>query len=359
MSKTSTVISNSNLAEVTPSEAVENILLARQSGLPVSIVSHPGYGKTDIFKQVAAQLNVAFASIYTPYLVPEAINFPLIDRKTDTVRFTVVRHFPTESHIKAGRMPEKGILVFEELPSAPPAIQALCNEPFLEHSINGEPLGNGWAVFATGNLSSSRALVSVTPSHTVSRLCHLKLNFSMDQWCDWAFRIGNLEAEVVAYARNTPNDVVEMERPDFFKQWVPGTPYGCPRSFAMLSRLLKAGGGRLTHSQCIMPVGEGVGTRFKSFLDTTAKLPNLDECILTPNDAPLPETPAMCYMVSAGLAKRATEKNFDKVIKYASRMEKMYEVFTIKDAVKVSPKLINTKAFITWAIENADVVNGG
>jgi hypothetical protein len=48
--------------------------------------------------------------------------------------------------------------------------------------------------------------------------------------------------------------------------------------------------------------------------------------------------------------------NIDRVMAYTSRLPAEFAVMTIKDSVKLVPKITSTRAFLEWATANAEVL---
>jgi hypothetical protein len=60
--------------------------------------------------------------------------------------------------------------------------------------------------------------------------------------------------------------------------------------------------------------------------------------------------------VSAALARKSTEGNFDRVMSYSDRMPREWAVFCVKDATARDQRLCDTPAFIKFAAENSDIM---
>ena len=51
-----------------------------------------------------------------------------------------------------------------------------------------------------------------------------------------------------------------------------------------------------------------------------------------------------------------TKDNFDRVHEYTARLPADFQVMLINDAVKLKPEIKTTKAFVQWAVANANVL---
>jgi hypothetical protein len=103
-------------------------------------------------------------------------------------------------------------------------------------------------------------------------------------------------------------------------------------------------------------VGEGAAAELTGFLNVYRQLPSIDNILLNPKKAKVPEEPAALFAVSAALARKSTEANFDRVMQYADRIPKEWAVYCVKDATGRDERLCDTPAFIKWAADNADIM---
>jgi hypothetical protein len=78
-------------------------------------------------------------------------------------------------------------------------------------------------------------------------------------------------------------------------------------------------------------IGEAVGIEFYSFLDVYKEVPSLDAILLDPDTTAVPEKPAALYAVVAGLTRKVTAANVDRVFRYLARLPKEFEVCGVRD----------------------------
>jgi hypothetical protein len=87
-----------------------------------------------------------------------------------------------------------------------------------------------------------------------------------------------------------------------------------------------------------------------------SQLPNIDALLLDPKNAQVPSDPAVRYAITGALARKATVDNIDRIMAYTSRLPAEFAVMTIKDSIKLAPKITSTRAFIEWSTANAEVL---
>jgi len=129
----------------------------------------------------------------------------------------------------------------------------------------------------------------------------------------------------------------------------------CPRTWASVGGWLLSGVKDL--EVFTGAVGEGAATEFYSFLDLYASLPNLDQILIDPANAIVPEKPAALFAVATGLAGKATPQNLERVTRYYSRLPKEFEVLGMRDALRLDKKITMCPAFVAWATKNSEVLS--
>ena len=102
-------------------------------------------------------------------------------------------------------------------------------------------------------------------------------------------------------------------------------------------------------------VGQGAAAELVSFFRIFRQMPNIEGILLNPATAPVPDDPATLYALSAALARRATDGNFDRIYAYAKRMPGEFTVYCIQDATNRDRKLEHTQAFSDFCITHGNL----
>jgi hypothetical protein len=103
-------------------------------------------------------------------------------------------------------------------------------------------------------------------------------------------------------------------------------------------------------------VGEGAATELVGFLKIWRNLPNPDIILMNPDQAPVPDDPATLYAICGALARKASEQTIQRIVRYANRLPSEFSVLLLRDSVKQSPTVVNSRAFIEWADAHSDVL---
>ena len=59
----------------------------------------------------------------------------------------------------------------------------------------------------------------------------------------------------------------------------------------------------------------------------------------------------------AGLARKVTPQNADRMFRYLARMPKEFEVCGVRDCQRANKAITQTTAFTEWAVRNAGVLS--
>lgn len=323
-----------------PSELKKLVTDRYNAGIkrPIHVESSPGVGKTQIVRQVAHELGVAFKMIHAPLLQPEDYGFPVINKEKTSVNFIVsTEKFPVNGSDSA----DKGIFLIDELSQADNSAQKILANLIQEREIHGQHLKNEWLIITTGNRTTDRAGANRILSHLKNRLTVVELEASLNDWTEWALA-NDVQPELISFIRFRPellnafdaqNDINATPR-----AWVEGVNASLGKIDNNLEFQVFKG-----------DVGEGAAVEFLAFLKICRKLPSPDAIMLNPKGAAVPNEPATLYALCGALAHRATPDNFGRLMEYIGRMPAEFGVLFVRDSIKMKPKIQESKDFIKWA----------
>lgn len=315
----------------------------------------PGVGKTESIAAFCARKKIGYIDSRVLYFDPTDIKgFPSLDKKAKSFEWLAPAEFPLEG----SDTPDEGIWVMEELPLAAPAVQGALFQVINERRVGQRKVKPGWLILATGNSLSDKAGAQKMLSPMVSRLRHLELTVSAEDWAAYALTHGVMP-ELVAFFRFRPELLNSFDP----QKWEQDTPYCCPRTAHYLSRTIQA----LPEDQQSRPpidiltgwVGEGVGTEMYAFLDICNNLPSWAEILRDPKGIRLPDKPGHLYALSSLVSRNATRENARAVFTLLERPDMPGEnVMHIMSDIMRGPqgKLIaTTPEFTSWGSRNLKV----
>lgn len=235
----------------------------------------------------------------------------------------------------------------DEINQSVPMMFNTLNGLLLDRKIGNFKLDPRVYLVATGNRQTDKAASNRMPSHTANRLYHIDMESDYQGWCLWALK-HNIPVWIVAYINMKPANLNCFD-PDKREN-------ATERTWEMFARA--AGEDAPTDLVGDLArgfLGEGIAAELVAFRKVMDDMPNPDGCLLDPKNSPLPNTLSGKYAMAGAIASRARRGNFDSVLAYMGRMEKQFEVLTVRSAYIQHPEITGTAAFITWAAANASV----
>lgn len=270
-------------------------------------------------------------------------------------------------------LPDFGILLLEELPSAPLSVQTTAYQICLDHVIEDFKLKDGWGCFAAGNRLTDGGQYFKMPDALANRMCHIDVESNMDSWKDWAIDNG-VEFSLVAFLSfkpdllNTHEDKVKNKHKSFAfateRQWEAVNDILVNNNGLDDGTLLAIIGGL---------VGAGPAAEYIGYRKVYQNMPNIDSVLIDPMSAHLPEDAGSQYAVMTALAARADYNNLKNCLVYTDRLlnagRPEMSVLFLKDMQR-RQKIAETKAreagqpfqnavqspeYAVWASKNRDL----
>jgi hypothetical protein len=338
-----------------PVAIAETLITCIKAQQPVFITGSPGVGKSQVVKQVAQSLGIALIDLRLSQLDPVDLRgVPSINTKARQTNWNTPNFFPEDG---------EGIIFYDEMNAAPQATQAAAYQLILDRKLGDYHIPAGWSQIAAGNRATDRAIVNQMSTALKNRFAHLNFEVNNDDWAGWALK-NDIATQVLSFLRFRPTLLNEFEPRDNSKeearrvaQLKNNNAFATPRSWEGVSKVLKQKPNPNNEFEIYSGiVGEGAAIEFMGFLKYERDIPNLDALLLNPKYSEVPTNPATLYALATGLATKATKGSFDGIMIYADRMPKEFQVLLIKDIMARDATLSNTKTFITWTIDNADVL---
>lgn len=312
--------------------------------LPVLITGAPGVGKSDAVAQAAESTNAKL--IISHPVVSDPTDFkglPFPDKKGETAKF-----LPFGDLAELVHATDLTVFFLDDLGQAPPSVQAACMQLLLARRVNGHRVSDSVCFVAATNRRTDRAGVQGLLEPVKSRFAAIvNLDADLDSWVKWALK-AQLPTELIAFLRFRPALLHDF-RPT---QDLVNTP--SPRTWHNVARLMSAGID--SYEPIAGAVGEGAAAEFVGFLKIFRSLPNPDLILLNPGAADVPTDPATLYALVGALARKASANTFDRLATYFNRLPAEFSVLAVRDSVQICPEVVNTRAFIGWASDHADVL---
>ncbi|NRQ30864.1 AAA domain-containing protein [Nonomuraea sp. NN258] len=291
-------------AEPAANPQLEALSLAVSANLPVLLWGEPGIGKSAALQQLAAGLRVPLETVIASVHEPsDFAGLPIIG---DDPATTGVPMAPPDWAVRltsAGR----GVVFFDELSSAPPAVQAALLRVVLERRVGSLPLPEQVRVVAAANPPSSAADGWHLSPPLANRFVHLQWTHdprtvARGMAGTWpAVRLPLIDparmSSAVARARGVVSGFLTA-RPGLAHH-LPGDAEGrgrawpSPRTWEMALRLLAVGYAadadqKAVAAAVIGAVGDGAGLELLNYLEQL-DLPDPDRVLANPDAFALPK----------------------------------------------------------------------
>lgn len=247
---------------VNPKIAAKAITKAIKRRRPVMLWGPPGIGKSDVVAQIGQATNRPIIDIRLALWDPTDIKgMPYLDAETQLMNWSPPSEFPQNADSDA-------ILFFDEIVSAPPAVQAAAYQLILNRRVGRYVLPQNVDIVAAGNREGDRGVTYKMPAPLASRFIHLEMSVSNDDWQDWAVANG-VHADVVGYLGFAKQDLMDFDPKSASKA------FACPRTWAFVSELLKDDDDDYEVLMNLVSgaVGDGVAAKFMAHRKVCSKMP--------------------------------------------------------------------------------------
>jgi len=298
------------------SATTEALALAVSVRVPVLLWGPPGTGKTSVVRSMAAAFGLPSETVIASIREP-----------SDFAGLPVVTHEGGASHVDfapprwAQRLAaaESGVLFFDEISTAPPAVQAALLRVVLERTVGDLVLPDDIAVVAAANPPEQAASGWELSAPLANRFCHLdwivdgravadglsggwpapRLPDLPEGWERWS---AIARSWVGGFIRVRPTLAVEVPEDAAGA----GRAWPSPRSWDMAATLLgaahAAGADDLVRSLLVRgAVGQGPGIEFLTWL-VEADLPDPEAVLADPDAFVLPERGDRAYAALSSVA---------------------------------------------------------
>lgn len=319
---------------------IEQFKAPRGNKIVPFILGAPGGGKSACAREIMAELGLDHVVEFTASLRDPV---DVLGTPNNTGEYT--RWVPPEEFYKlrTGRVG----LILEELSDAPiPMQNALCGVIYDQRAGNLQ-LSDQIYIIATGNRTEDKSGANRITSKLANRTRRFDFQENLEDLTAYALD-NNWKTDLIQFLRFRPGLISDFDANRFANP--------TPRSWERVNLVPDTLDASLFLENVIGEVGEGAAAEYVGFRRIYSQLPNIDALLLDPKNAQVPTDPAVRYAITGALARKATVDNIDRVMSYTSRLPAEFAVMTIKDSIKLTPKITSTRAFIEWSTQNAEVL---
>ena len=339
-------------------QLVKNYNNPKRRNRTLFLLGPSGVGKSDSIAEAAVQLSKEYTC-----------TFPVLDKRLSQMEPPDFGGVPSVVNGRTVKnVPEwwptdpqsRGILLLDEITSAPPVMQAAAYEVALDRSMGGEPLPEGWMVVAAGNRASDRGVTYPLAAPLLARMTLINVESSLEGFLFYCAERG-VRPEIQAFVKSQAQYL--NERDETVNAKINELPIGKP--FSNQRAWTTAAQHYLDESQtdrlelmrgCI---GDRAATDFESFLRIWETMPSIDKCFTHPDSNTLPGNAAERYAVAVGISARITSKNFGNALVYLERLPAEHMALSVKLAYKRDNSIAECAAFVEFVTKNPDLWKRG
>jgi hypothetical protein len=188
------------------------------------------------------------------------------------------------------------------------------------------------------------------PSALANRFVHIDFEVDADQWLEWARKSG-ISRQVRAFMRFRPSLLHDFDPKKETRA------FASPRSWEFVSRLLESNSApEMIYELVAGAVGKGAAAEFSGFMELWHQLPSPSDIISDPDGIPVPDDPAVLFALSEMMGAAMTMDNICLVMSWVRRLPPEFSVLLMREAVRKTPKIVETSAFADWASSNAQIL---
>lgn len=330
------------MATFKPSQMIDAIIWSITKQRPLFIEGERGIGKSQVAEQATAKLGRRLRDYRAAQMdATDIMGVPHVNGDGRS-HWAVPEWLPHDPN-------SDDVIFFDEINRGSQLVQNALLQLVLDRRVGEYRLPPNVALIAAGNPDSYRGVTKMNEA-LANRFVHAIMVHDTNDWCTWALD-HDIMPELIAFIRFRPNLLNAYDRNSTEK----ASP--SPRSWEFVNDILASKlDPTIELGLCEGAVGSGPAGELAGFLQVYRQLPSLDGILMNPDKAKVPEDPGPCLAIATGLARKATDKNFDRVIAYVNRMPKEWGVYCVKDAARLAPEVEHTAAFVRYATENADIM---
>ena len=317
---------------------------ALAAGLVPFLHSAPGCGKSSIIKTIAEETGLKLIDLRLSTIDSVDLSgMPMIDKQgqVDWKPFNV---FPLEGT----KIPEgyNGWLLFlDEMNSASEAVIAAAYNVVLDHRIGIYKLHPQCFIACAGNREEDNAITTEMGSAMTSRLIHLTLQPTVDEWIQNVAIPFKYDFRIPAFLSMNPHAFSD------FDPKLPTKTFSCPRTWEFINKELdwfKQSDPNLENLDKKLPllqgtINAGVALEFIQFCKVVNKLPTFDSIIKNPDKTKIPEDLATLWAVVTMCLNRVSKTNIEPVGKYIKRIEdRAMQTLFVRGVLKLDKTLITS-----------------
>lgn len=333
--------------ELSYSVAMQAVMACMEQKVVPMLHGHPGIAKSAMVAEICKLGKLQMIDLRLSQLCPEDLNGYPKD-KNDRLVFLAPGDIPVEGDPVPDGM-NGWCLFLDEINTAGPAMFAAAYKLIWDKMVGQRKLHPQVWIVCAGNHANSRAIANSMGTAMDTRIVHIAVSSNDSEgFINWAEKNG-IDHRIINYIRSMPTAVNSFE-PDKYL----GGPFACNRTWETVSKVFSGKElNDVTEALIAGAIGEGPARAFIGYLEVYDTLPSLEEIILHPETAKLPEESSAQFAITGCLGMWANQTNFNQLIKYIVRLPLEFQTITLQGLARTSPAYFNHPLVQNWVKSNA------
>lgn len=352
-------MSDINVYRCTPRQVRTFVIDCLMAGLVPFVQSSPGMGKSSIMRSIAQEQNLFLIDHRLSTSAPEDLSGLPHFTEDGKARFSPFADlFPIEGtelpiNKETGKPYDGWMLFLDEFNSASKSVQAAAYKLILDRMVGQHKLHERVVITTAGNLSTDRAIVNPISTAMQSRVVHLEMQISFEEWLYDVALKENYDSRIIAYLSQYNSKLMDF-RPDHQDK-----TFCCPRTWEFVNRLIQ--GRNVPDSMAPLLSGtitSGTAVEFIQFTKVFQHMVTVSEIVKDPEGTKIPSDNSTKWAVITHMMEKVDEKNLDALSIYANRFSVDFRILFYRSLLIRHPKLRQHKAFIGAMAELSRYLHG-
>ena len=346
-------MSEQNMYQCTPRQVKAFVTDVIYAGLVPFVQSSPGTGKSSVMRAIAREEGLCLIDHRLSTSAPEDLSgLPRFNKEGYAEFAPFADLFPiVGTEVPAGK--NGWMLFLDEFNSAPKSVQAASYKLILDKMVGQKHLHENVVICAAGNLATDRAIVNPISTAMQSRVVHLMMQISFEEWLYDVALPQKYDARIIAYLSQYPSKLMDF-RPDHNEK-----TFCCPRTWEFMNALIK--GKPVTADKAALYAGtitSGVAVDFIQFTAVFATLVGINEILADPENCRIPQDNSSKWACIAAMMEKITDVSFTGLATYANRFPLDFRILFYRSCMVSHPTLRQHPAFIRALTELNRYLNG-
>ena len=195
-------------------------------------------------------------------------------------------------------------------------------------------------IVCAGNGKNDKAIVNDLSTAMVSRLVHIHMKTSFDDWRENVAFKQNYDSRITAFLTAYPNKLMDFEPENEEKE---GKPFCCPRSWEFVNRILKVPNFKLDfNTQALLQgtISNDVAIQFTAFCKAADEMETLENIINHPATAKVPSKTDTKWFTIISLLQNFEESYLSSFEQYLTRFNDLsFEVLFYRALLAQTPEI--------------------